>query len=87
MINYELAKQQGPGLKNTLTRATRIDNPEHRYVAVHSACMRAVRAWENWGAWPDAWNTWQIALDDAMYAANRAGIGAQLRRLQRLEEL
>jgi hypothetical protein len=87
MINYELAKKQAPKIKAALTRAKGIADPEARYVAVHKACTKAVKAWEVWGAWPDAWATWQIALDDATYAANCAGSGAQLRRLQRLEEL
>ena len=54
MINYELAKKQGTGLKAALTKAKGIADPEARYVAVHKACTKAVRAWEVWGAWPVA---------------------------------
>ena len=71
MINYELAKKQGPGLKTALTRAKKIANPEARYIAVRAACTKAVKAWEVWGAWPDAWATWQIALDDAHIQCQR----------------
>ena len=72
MFNYELAKKQGPSIKAALTRAKSIADPAKRYKAVHAACTKAVKAWEQWGAWPDAWSLWQIALDDAFYALQRA---------------
>ncbi len=71
-INYELARKQGPGLKAALTRAKNIADPEKRYIAVRAACTKAVKAWEVWGCWPDAWATWQRTLDDAFYAAQRS---------------
>ena len=74
MINYELAKKQGPSIKAALTRAKSIADPAKRYKAVHAACTKAVKAWEVWGAWPDAWATWNIALGDAYHAYQRDAI-------------
>jgi hypothetical protein len=70
VIDYALAKKQGPKIKAALTRAKNIANPKERYSAVLAACHMAVKAWEQWGAWPDAWTTWQIALDDAAHKHN-----------------
>lgn len=68
MINYELARQQGPKLKAALTRAEK-----QGYAAVLQACREAIRAWEVWGAWPDNWSRWQRALDDAAFRHNQTG--------------
>lgn len=67
-INYALAKKQGPSLKAALTRAIKSGDPDK----VWMACDKAVRAWEEWGAWPDDWSRWQRALDDACGYPNRA---------------
>ena len=66
MINYALAKEQGPKLKAALTRAQKKD-----YAAVLQACKKAIAAWEVWGAWPDNWSRWQRALDDAAVKHNQ----------------
>jgi hypothetical protein len=85
MIDYERAKKENPKLKAALTRATKISDPIKRYKAVLTACEKAVQTWALWGAWPDAWSTWQRALNDATFEAQRAG--AVNLYLQRLEEL
>jgi hypothetical protein len=56
MINYELAKKEAPALKARLTRAKK-----RGYMAVLKACEHAVSRWDVWGAFPDNWNTWQVA--------------------------
>ena len=48
-------------------------------------CEKAVQEWDVIGAWPDEWSRWQRALDDATFAAQRAG--AVNLYLQRMEEL
>lgn len=92
MIDYELAKKQGPKLKAALTRAKGIADAAKRYVAVRKACTQAVKAWERWGAWPDNWSLWQRTFDEAFFAAQRAvDIGDPLwdntSHCPRLEEL
>jgi hypothetical protein len=59
-INYELAEKQSRGLKAQLTRAI---NSKDR-VKVEKACRDAIKAWEEWGAWPDQWSRWERALND-----------------------
>jgi hypothetical protein len=86
VINYELAKKQGPSIKAALTRAKSIADPAKRYKAVHAACTKAVRAWEVWGAWPDAWSLWQRTLDDAAMALARNSF-AGVSYMRRLEDL
>jgi len=81
MINYALAKTQGPRLKANLTRAER-----NGYHAVLQACKNAVAAWETWGAWPDNWSRWQRALDDAAVKHNLTGPREYI-YAPRLEEL
>ena len=92
MIDYALAKKQGAQIKAALTRAEKITEPKLRYTAVLAACRLAVKAWERWGAWPDAWSRWQRALDDAFFAYRRTlDIGDRLwdntSHCPRLEEL
>ena len=74
MINYELAKRERASIKAALTRAQKITDPTARMYAVITACRKAVKAWEGWGAWPDGWALWKNALDDATYTARRAGV-------------
>ena len=62
MIDYELARREGPKLKAELTRAQK-----KGYVAVLVACRHAVARWEVWGAWPDNWSRWQRALGDSAF--------------------
>lgn len=69
MIDYERMQKSGPKLKAALTRAMK-----KGYPAVLAACQAAVKEWEAIGAWPDNWSNWQRALDDAYFAAHRAGI-------------
>jgi hypothetical protein len=73
MIDYERAKKNSPKLKAALTRAKSVRDPLKRYEAVTKACKKATQEWDAWGAWPDAWSTWQRALDDAHFTAERAG--------------
>jgi hypothetical protein len=65
MIDYALAKVEGPKLKAALTRAQK-----KGYYAVLVACKNAVTRWALWGAWPDNWSNWQRALDDAAHKQN-----------------
>ena len=85
MIDYERMKKVYPKQKGTLTRATKITDPIKRYRAVLALCEKAVQEWDVIGAWPDEWSRWQRALDDATFAAQRAG--AVNLYLQRMEEL
>lgn len=66
MIDYERAKKNGPRLKAALTRAKNVSDPIKRKVAVTDACRKAVQEWHEWGAWPDGWATWQVALREAV---------------------
>ena len=77
--NYERAKQNGPKLKSSLTRAQK-----QGYTAVLAACKAVVVEWEAWGAWPDQWSTWQRALDDAAFTHSRNGGTLTLTRLEDL---
>ena len=61
-INYALAQRQHRGQKMALTRAINSGLPEK----VIAACRKAVREWNTWGAWPDDWHRWNIALRDAV---------------------
>ena len=65
MINYALAKKQGPKLKAALTRAQNKYDAQSRYFYVKQACKAAVTEWDVVGAWVDNWSHWQRALDDA----------------------
>lgn len=59
-IDYARARREMPALKAALTRARKSGDP----AKIRAACTKAVRAWEEWGAWPDNWATWQVALND-----------------------
>jgi hypothetical protein len=61
-IDYARAKREGPALKATLTRAIKSGDPNR----VLAACMAARAAWDLWGAWPDGWHRWNVALRDAV---------------------
>lgn len=79
-IDYERMNREFPRQKAALTRAMnrwkaavkdlpywqRAEDPEARAAAenVAKVCKAAVAAWNECGAWPDAWHTWNIALRD-----------------------
>jgi hypothetical protein len=63
-IDYERAKKESPRLKAALTRALNQTNLLNRRLAVINACKQAVAEWDIWGAWPDGWHRWNIALQD-----------------------
>lgn len=65
-IDYARMQREYPKQKAALTRAMnawrkggRVDNS-----GVVKACRAAVKAWDEIGCWPDAWSTWQVALND-----------------------
>jgi hypothetical protein len=60
-IDYARMKRTYPKHKAALKRAQETG----RYSAVLAACTDAVLEWDEIGAWPDAWATWNIALGDA----------------------
>ena len=60
-IDYDRMRREGPKLKAALTRAVNSGDRDK----VILACARAVKEWDEIGAWPDNWSTWQRALDDA----------------------
>lgn len=66
-IDYARAQREFPKQKAALTRAVnkwrasgKADNTR-----IVKACREAVKAWDEWGAWPDDWAHWQRALDDS----------------------
>jgi len=61
-IDYARMNRTHPRNKAALTRATKTRDPE----TIARACRAAVTEWNACGAWPDDWNRWQIALDDAL---------------------
>lgn len=67
-IDYIRMSREAPRLKRMLTNAQRANDPQK----VLEACKEAVRVWDEIGAWPDNWHTWNIALGDAAYADARA---------------
>lgn len=69
-IDYARAKREHPKMKAMLTRAIKSGDPQK----VVDACKRAVEAWATWGAWPDDWHRWNIALGDAYFSAQRKGV-------------
>ena len=67
-IDYDRMRKEAPRLKRLLTCAQRSNDPQR----VLEACKEAIRVWNEIGAWPDNWHTWNIALYDAAYADARA---------------
>jgi len=61
-IDYDRMNRELPKQKAALTRAVNSGDAEK----VAWVCKAAVAAWDEIGAWPDDWNHWQIALDDAL---------------------
>jgi hypothetical protein len=80
-IDYDRMNRVMPSQKRALTRAindwkraggqlVRANDPEYPgtlAAAEHIArvCKAAVVEWNEIGAWPDQWHTWNIALRDA----------------------
>ena len=71
-INYERAAKLYPQQKAALTRAVKSGDQ----YKIKAACTKAVREWNECGAWPDHWSRWQRALNDT-----------PLGRFQSLEDL
>ena len=67
-IDYELLAREHPKLKAALTRAERSGDP----LAVARAVERALKVWNEVGCWPDDWNRWRIALEDAWWKFTRS---------------
>jgi hypothetical protein len=67
-IDYARMQREFPKQKAALTRAKNSGDPQK----VLAACKAAVKVWDEIGAWPDVWHTWNIALSDAAYADLRA---------------
>lgn len=61
-IDYAKMKAVRPGQKRALTMA--VKTGDWRQIAV--VCRSAVKEWDAIGCWPDDWNRWQIALNDAL---------------------
>lgn len=61
MIDYDRMQRTMPKHKAALTRAVKAGDLEK----VKTACAKAVKEWDEIGAWPDDWARWQRALDDA----------------------
>lgn len=67
-IDYDRMNREAPQLKAALTRAQKSGDP----LKILDAVEKAFDAWDEIGAWPDNWHTWNIALRDAAYADARA---------------
>ncbi len=65
-IDYDRSKREHPKLKAALTRAVDSGDPKK----VEAACRKAVAAWSAWGAWPDDWHRWNVALGDAAWSSD-----------------
>lgn len=61
-IDYDRMNRVFPKQKAALTRAKKTRDPEK----IAEACKKAIAEWDEIGAWPDDWNLWQIALNDAL---------------------
>ena len=61
-IDYDRMNREMPKLKAALTRAVKTGDPEK----VATECVKAMRIWDEVGAWPDDWSRWQRALDDVL---------------------
>lgn len=59
-IDYERMNRIGRSQKSALTRAIKSGDRDKMI----ETCAKAVREWDEIGAWPDDWSRWQRALDD-----------------------
>lgn len=60
-IDYERMRRTFPKHKAALTRAVKSGDTDK----VAAACRAARTEWNEIGAWPDAWHTWNVACRDA----------------------
>ena len=80
-IDYERMNRVRPKQKAALTRAVKAyrkaEESKERWEddtqairdareKVAQVCKEAVEEWNEIGAWPDDWATWQVALNDAL---------------------
>jgi hypothetical protein len=70
-IDYAEMRRLHPQQKAALTRAKRSGDLGKVVLAV----AQAVQQWEQVGAWPDDWASWQCALDDALPFGQSIEIG------------
>jgi hypothetical protein len=61
-IDYDRMNRVMPAQKAALTRAKKTGDPEK----IAQVCKAAIEVWNEIGAWPDNWATWQGALNDAL---------------------
>lgn len=61
-IDYERMQREHPKQKAALTRAVKTGDAEK----VAAVIKQAIVVWNEIGAWPDDWSTWQRALDDLL---------------------
>lgn len=61
-IDYDRMNRTHKIHKAALTRAKKTGDPEK----IAQACVKAMNEWDEIGCWPDDWNLWQIALNDAL---------------------
>lgn len=66
-IDYARAQRESPRLKGALTRAKNSGDP----LKVLAAVEKAYDAFDEWGAWPDGWAHWRVALLDAQWTYRR----------------
>lgn len=70
MIDYARMNREHKRQKAALTRAINSGDPRK----VMNAARKAVREWNEIGAWPDDWSRWQRAIDDAYPAHQRISL-------------
>lgn len=61
-IDYARMQQIFPSQKAALNRAVKTKDPEK----VQAVVTKAVREWNEIGAWPDDWSRWSRALNDLL---------------------
>lgn len=61
-IDYARMNQVWPKQKAALTRAKKTRDPEK----IAAVCQKAIKEWNEIGAWPDDWALFQRALDDSL---------------------
>jgi hypothetical protein len=61
-IDYDRMSRVHPKQKAALTRAIKTKDAE----IIARVCKAAIAEWNEIGAWPDDWNRWQVALNDAL---------------------
>lgn len=70
-IDYDRMQKVRPKQKAALTRAVKTGDPEK----IAEVCKAAVAEWDEIGAWPDDWSTWQRALNDSIPGYSFVDIG------------